>query len=102
MLAFKPARQGSTDRLPATRVHSGAGLPTGALQKRDPFMSTHHEFYLERAAAARRDAESATLVNVRDRSLRAAAAWDEMATRAARTGRLRAETEARKATELAE
>ena len=64
-------------------------------------MSTHHEFYLERAAAARRDAEEATLSNVRERCLRAAAAWDEMAARAARTERMRAETEARKAVEAA-
>lgn len=64
-------------------------------------MSTHHEFYLERAAAARREAEAATLANVRDRCLRAAAAWDEMAARAARTERMRAETEARKALEAA-
>ena len=64
-------------------------------------MSTHHEFYLERAAAARREAEAATLANVRDRSLRAAAAWDEMAARAARTERMRAETEAKKALEAA-
>ena len=64
-------------------------------------MSTHHEFYLERAAAARREAEAATLDNVRDRCLRAAKAWDEMAARAARTERMRAETEARKAVEAA-
>jgi hypothetical protein len=64
-------------------------------------MSTHHEFYLERAAAARRDAAEATLVNVRERCLRAAAAWEEMADRAARTERMRAETEARKAAEAA-
>ena len=64
-------------------------------------MSTHHEFYLERAAAARRDAEEATLANVRDRCMRAAAAWDEMAARAARTERMRAETEAKKALEAA-
>ena len=62
-------------------------------------MSTHHEFYLERAAAARREANEATLDNVRERCLRAAAAWDEMAARAARTERMRAETEARKASE---
>jgi hypothetical protein len=62
-------------------------------------MSTHHEFYLERASAARREAGEATLDNVRDRCLRAAAAWDEMASRAARTERMRAETEARKASE---
>jgi hypothetical protein len=64
-------------------------------------MSTHHEFYLERASAARREAEAATLANVRDRCLRAAAAWDEMASRAARTERMRAETEAKKAMEAA-
>jgi len=64
-------------------------------------MSTHHEFYLERAAAARRDADDATLTNVRERCLRAAAAWEEMASRAARTERMRAETEARKAHEAA-
>ena len=62
-------------------------------------MSTHHEFYLERASAARRDAEAATLANVRDRCLRAAAAWDEMAARAARTEKMRADTEAKKALE---
>lgn len=64
-------------------------------------MSTHHEFYVERAQAARRDADAATLVNVRDRCLRAAAAWEEMASRAARTDRMRAEAEARKAVVLA-
>lgn len=55
------------------------------------------DFYRERAAAARRDAEAATLQNVRERCLRAAVAWDEMADRAARTERMRAESEARKA-----
>ena len=55
------------------------------------------DFYLERAAAARREAEAATLSNVRERCLRAALAWDEMAARAARTERMRADTEARKA-----
>ena len=55
------------------------------------------DFYLERAAAARREAEAATLSNVRERCLRAALAWDEMASRAARTERMRADSEARKA-----
>lgn len=64
-------------------------------------MSTHYEFYVERAAQARREAEAATLANVRDRCLRAAAAWEEMASRAARTERMRAETEAKKALEAA-
>ncbi len=62
-------------------------------------MSTHHQFYLDRAADARRDAEAATLANVRDRCLRAAAAWDDMANRVARTEKMRAETEAKKAAE---
>ena len=60
-------------------------------------MSTHHQFYLDRAADARRDADAATLNNVRERCLRAAAAWDDMANRVARTERMRAETEAKKA-----
>jgi hypothetical protein len=55
------------------------------------------DFYRERAASARREAEAAVLQNVRDRCLRAALAWDEMASRAARTERMRADAEARKA-----
>jgi hypothetical protein len=55
------------------------------------------DFYRERASAARREAEAAVLQNVRDRCLRAALAWDEMASRAARTERMRADAEARKA-----
>ncbi len=39
-------------------------------------------FYLERAAEAGRDAEAATLDNVRDRCRRAQAAWLDMARRA--------------------
>ena len=65
-------------------------------------MSTHHEFYLERAAEARRDADQTPLQNVRDRCLRAAEAWEQMASRVERTGRMRAETEAKKAAALAE
>jgi hypothetical protein len=60
-------------------------------------MSTHHDFYLERASEARRDADATPLQNVRDRCLRAAEAWEQMAARVERTGRMRAETEARKA-----
>ncbi len=60
-------------------------------------MVSHHEFYLERAAEARRDAEAAVLDNVRDRCLRSAAAWDLMAARTARTERMRADQEAHKA-----
>jgi hypothetical protein len=60
-------------------------------------MSTQHQFYQERADEARRDAAAASLDNVRERCLRAASAWDQMASRARRTERNRAETETRKA-----
>ena len=53
--------------------------------------------FLARAAEARADAETATLDNVRDRCLRAEAAWMVMADRARRTERLRAEQIAAKA-----
>lgn len=43
------------------------------------------EFYAERAAQCRQDAEAATLVNVRQRNLEAAEAWDAMAERMNRT-----------------
>lgn len=49
------------------------------------------EQYRAQAQAAEQAAETATLDNVRDRSLRAAKAWHEMADRAERTDRLRAE-----------
>jgi hypothetical protein len=64
-------------------------------------MSTNAEFYRARADDARRDADAANLANVRDRCLRAAAAWEEMASRATRTDRMRAEAEAKKAAEAA-
>ena len=59
-------------------------------------MSSQLEFYLARAAEARADAEAATLDNVRDRCLRAAAAWDAMAARAHRGDTMRARQEADK------
>lgn len=62
-------------------------------------MSVTRQFYRDRASAARRDAEASSLDNVRDRFLTAAAAWDVMAARLARTERMRAETDARKAAE---
>lgn len=55
------------------------------------------DFYLARAADARADAETATLANVRDRCLRAEAAWSQMAARAERGDRMRAKLEAEKA-----
>ena len=60
-------------------------------------MSAQLDFYRARAAEARADAEAASLENVRQRCLRAAAAWDDMADRAARTDRMRARQEADKA-----
>lgn len=62
-------------------------------------MSTHEDFYRARAAEARADADNASLDNVRDRCIRSATAWEQMADRARRTDRLRSETEARKAAE---
>jgi hypothetical protein len=59
-------------------------------------MSSQHDFYLARAAEARADAAAASLGNVRDRCLRAAAAWDAMAARAHRSDILRAKQEAEK------
>lgn len=60
-------------------------------------MSAQHDFYAARAADARAEAERAALANVRDRCLRAAAAWDNMAQRAQRTETFRAEHQAVKA-----
>jgi hypothetical protein len=59
------------------------------------------DLYMQRAAEARADAESATLANVRDRCLRAEAAWTVMAERADRTERLRVAHETAKAQEAA-
>lgn len=58
---------------------------------------SQHQFYLTRAAEARRDAEAATLDNVRERCLRSEAAWADMAARAARTETMRAKSDADKA-----
>ncbi len=55
------------------------------------------EFYDERAAQCRAEADGATLVNVRDRCLSAASAWDDMADRVRRTQNYRVEDAARKA-----
>ncbi|OYX17250.1 MAG: hypothetical protein B7Z07_00455 [Sphingomonadales bacterium 32-67-7] len=50
--------------------------------------------YRDNAAKCRADAEAATLDNVRDRNLRAEAAWLAMADRQQRTETARAEREA--------
>jgi hypothetical protein len=59
-------------------------------------MSTQQDFYTARATEARSDADKATLDNVRDRCLRAAAAWEVMADRARRTETMRARQQAEK------
>lgn len=55
------------------------------------------QFYTERAADCRRQADSTKLENVRARCLSAADAWDEMADRVRRTQVYREEDAARKA-----
>jgi hypothetical protein len=57
-------------------------------------------FYLTRAKDARADAEAAELVNVRNRWLRAEAAWIEMADRAGRIEKARIEREQATASQL--
>jgi hypothetical protein len=64
-------------------------------------MATQEEMFLVRAAEARREADAATLDNVRDRCLRSEAAWIGMAARAARTDKLRVKSEAEKAAKAA-
>jgi hypothetical protein len=54
------------------------------------------EFYSERAADCRRDAELTGLANVRDRCLSAASAWDDMADGVRRTQAYRAADAVRK------
>ena len=60
-------------------------------------MSNQSEFYVARAEFEREAAERAALVNVRDNHLRAAAAWDVLASRALKADRMRTAEEARKA-----
>lgn len=55
------------------------------------------EFYTERAADCRRQADTTNLMNVRARCLSAASAWDDMADRVRRTQVYRQEDAARKA-----
>lgn len=57
-------------------------------------MAAHTLTYRDNAAKCRADADAATLDNVRDRNLRAEAAWLAMADRQQRTDTARAEREA--------
>jgi ABC-type phosphate transport system ATPase subunit len=52
-------------------------------------------FYQGQAAKAQAEADAAILDNVRDRCLRSANAWNEMADRLQRTDKMRADREAR-------
>ena len=56
----------------------------------DQIRRSDFDTYLQRADSARAEAEATNLANVRDRCLRAEAAWREMASRVARTEKLRA------------
>lgn len=56
------------------------------------------EFYISRAEEAKNGADTAQLDNVRDRWLRAEAAWNEMADRAGRIEEARSEREKAAAT----
>lgn len=55
------------------------------------------QMYVERAAECRREADAATLANVRDRCLGSALAWEDMAQRAQQTAAYRANDAQRKA-----
>ena len=58
--------------------------------------SNQSSFYLTRADEERTKADAASLANVRDGHLRAAAAWDMLAARSVKSDRLREEEERRK------
>ena len=64
--------------------------------------NTTIDFYLARANQARVEADEATLDHVRERCLRSEAAWNQLAERAQRTERMRADIEKRKAEQTAE
>ena len=60
-------------------------------------MSNQSDFYVARAEHERPAADKAGLLNVRDNHLRAAAAWDVLASRALKADRMRTAEEERKA-----
>ncbi|HEX7855788.1 MAG TPA: hypothetical protein VF503_19055 [Sphingobium sp.] len=65
-------------------------------------MSTTSDFYLARAAESAREAQAAGLDNVRDRNLRAEAAWLVMADRSLKMETERRHQAADKATRVEE
>jgi hypothetical protein len=70
------------------------------LRMAEPVRQKDHETFMIRAGQARADANAATLDNVRDRCLRAEAAWLEMAARAERTEKMRTSQLAAKAAQV--
>ncbi|HVU30714.1 MAG TPA: hypothetical protein VHE36_09960 [Sphingomicrobium sp.] len=62
----------------------------------DPIRQTDLETYLKRADEALDEANATTLDNVRQRCLRAEAAWRAMAARVERSAKMRADELARK------
>ncbi len=85
----------STLPLHNARVGVGeSGAPSlPALQPGSTLTNTTALFYRDRARQAEADANAATLDNVRSRWMRAAKAWDEMATRAEKTAERRSVNE---------
>ena len=63
---------------------------------------TQLQFYRARADQARADADAATLGHVRERCLRSLAAWEALASRAAKSEEFRADEILRKADTTAE
>ena len=59
-------------------------------------------FYQSQADAARARCDQATLQNVKDNQLRAAAAWDALAARSEKSDQLRAAEAVRKAAQIVE
>ncbi len=72
---------------------AGAAPHPALILSRRPPTNTTALFYRDRARQAESDASTATLDNVRSRFLRAAKAWDEMATRAEKTAERRSVNE---------
>ena len=67
------------------------------VQSHVPHRLTDRDVFLLRAKEARAQADAATLDNVRERCLRAEAAWMKMAARVERTEKMRADLLAAKA-----
>ena len=74
----------------------GAGPHLEFPPKRRRTLSSQSLFFAERRDAEQKLADGATLVNVRENHLRAAAAWEVLANRSVKGDRLRAEEQRRK------